>query len=566
MHINILHAAIFKVRWVRVLLALMLVSLTSVGFQLLLPSDRSSSQARLGNIDVPRMTSSQIRSVLESLDNSSFASLQVGNEQYTKQLQEIGLRIDIDEAVKIASYDTRDKLIPFSALWRFSNSVQEIPYVYTRSVADDFIAEIAEISTTVPQPASIVNDDGSLKVSPAEPGFEVDPEEAVAALGQIEYQDRVEIEIPRQEIEHEFGTQQALELIEDIDSKTEGGISIQVEGESPISISENEITGWYEFTEKDGQYSLQLNEEAAMQRLDQVANQLSLPASNTVVELRDGKEVGRTEGRTGATIDRSRALSGIKQILEQPEGSRQVSLNLVDVKPRVVYNNTFTQSSAGLKLFLQENLQSKGIFGVSVIDLDSGLQASYNGSQVFLAASTYKVYVAYYAASQIEKGNLSWNTKLPSGQTIAQCYEKMIVISDNPCAIAIRDKLGAQNINNALRNIGLPTAGFASSAITSANELSLFLRKLHNGELMNQQHTNQLIDMMRRQIHRLAIPTGVAPTPVADKGGFVLNYNHDTGIVYGQNRTYAITILSQNKSKSQLAAVARDVHEFLAAN
>lgn len=555
-------------RWGRVGLALCIVCVASVLFQLGLPSGKTSSRASLGGIDIVSMDASQIEETLHAVEASSYIYLTVGGEQFINRYDQLGLNIDIESAKAEANYGLSDKIVPFSALVRFSNAARPLKYIFDEEKARQVIGEIADVTSTAPLPASIIAEGARVGVVPDVEGIEVDVDQSIKALMNVEYIDRQELVLPVAKREHAFNTESAIRLADSANDLISRAPTLVSSDGTSMVVPEDQLASWFTTTpyEEGVPVELALDDFLVSQYLDEVASELYKVPKPTQVSLLDGREITRVNGFSGRTLDKTKALEDLKAYFfsESFEGS-VVNLNYLDVAPGLTYNKTYSATASGLSAMLADRIANLGDYTVSVTRLDRpDFHASYRGDFVSYAASTYKVYVAYYAVSKIEAGELSWTSKLPSGRQLDYCYEQMIVVSSNSCALEIRNFLGPENINQSLRKLGMPTAGFtAAGSFTSADELTLYLQLLYNGQLMNQQHTDELIALMKRQIYRTGIPAGVAPDIAADKAGFFSIYTNDTAIVYGDAGNYALTVMSRYKSKSAIASLTREIHQFM---
>lgn len=215
--------------------------------------------------------------------------------------------------------------------------------------------------------------------------------------------------------------------------------------------------------------------------------------------------------------------------------------------------------------FLADLGRSKGDYAITVREL-GGLSrsASYNGGKIYHPASTYKLFVAYGVLKRIENGSLQWDTPFLNNQTVDQCFEAMIVRSDNPCAEKFGNDLGWGNIQNDIRGIGISASvlaggsGFRSNTDDQVN----FLQKLVQGNIVTDPNKDKLLSVMSRQIYRAGIPAGTR-VGVADKVGFLNGLLHDTAIVYSPNGTYLVSIYSNGSTWGGIADAAKQIEAFL---
>ena len=191
---------------------------------------------------------------------------------------------------------------------------------------------------------------------------------------------------------------------------------------------------------------------------------------------------------------------------------------------------------------------------------DSGV--SVNGDKQYHPASTYKLYVAYAVLKRIDAGQWTWDKQTSYG-SVTQCFDKMILYSDNACAEWFGGAIGWKTVFAEVRGQGLSsnTAVTADGFRSTTNDLALFLQKLEANQLgLSEPSRAHLLDVMKHQVYRKGIPAGVNGT-VADKVGFLDSILNDAAIVYSPSGVYIITIMSDGSSWGAIANVARAIDQ-----
>ena len=187
-------------------------------------------------------------------------------------------------------------------------------------------------------------------------------------------------------------------------------------------------------------------------------------------------------------------------------------------------------------------------FGIVVEDLTTGASASVNADRVFWSASLYKLFVAYEIYRAIEAGRLSFSSSAGggTGRSVTGCLTPMIVVSDNGCGRALLALVGAGGANPDLAAHGFTHTDLTSPhQMTSAGDVALLYRLLHDGRLLNGDNTNRFLALLRAQQVNNRLPTGLPRgTPIAHKTGDLGGFMHDAGIVYAPHRTYIVAGLS----------------------
>jgi beta-lactamase class A len=281
----------------------------------------------------------------------------------------------------------------------------------------------------------------------------------------------------------------------------------------------------------------------------------------TVIHTTDGVETSRTEGKEGRGLNHTETAEALKQQLLKGDGT--VEASIITLQPSVAYQRSYSATRAGLQALLNDLVAAKGDYGISVRFLD-GSVVSAKGDKSYHPASTYKLYVAYSLLKRIESGEIKWDDASTGGKTISQCFDLMIVNSDNTCAEWFGNKIGWNTITAEVRALGLDSTdvGFGTKKST-ANDETTFLVKLQNCSILQQAECDRLLGVMKRQIYRSGIPAGVGVT-VADKVGFLDGLLHDSAVVYSPNKTYTLTIMTNGSSWANIADAAKQIQALIA--
>lgn len=189
---------------------------------------------------------------------------------------------------------------------------------------------------------------------------------------------------------------------------------------------------------------------------------------------------------------------------------------------------------------------------------------STGGSDSFVTASTYKLLVGYSLIREVEAGERSWDDTALGDRDLAQCFNDMLTVSDNPCPEAIGPDLGWANIYADAAAMGATNTGAGEGGIrTNALDLTRFMTNLATGSMsMSDSGHERMRNALAANVHRQGIPAGSAGR-VLNKPGFISGNLHDTAIVHHPSGTYVLTILSQGSSWDSLTGITRDIESAL---
>ena len=348
-----------------------------------------------------------------------------------------------------------------------------------------------------------------------------------------------------------------------IEANVKNGIPIRI-NDSTETIPAQEVYSCLDFSANKSELVYDINAKQSDDYFKKsIIQKVAVPAGVTKVATRDFTELSRQTGATGQTLDGNKTRQSIHQVISGKNQTAEVGTK--PVKPKVEYTRSYTKTSIGISaLVSQYGEDNPGTFGVSFQELEGARRsARYNGSQQFITASTYKLFVAYGTLKKIEAKDWKWTDDVVDGRNLSTCFDDMIVKSDNPCAEASYKKIGYQNVIDDVRKLGLSdTTLSAGEQRTTADDLRIFLVKLQDGSIdLNSSSKDRLISAMKRNEYRQGIPAG-ASGDVADKVGFLDGLLHDAAIVYSPKGIYVLTIMSDGSSWANLADLTKKIESL----
>ncbi len=183
-----------------------------------------------------------------------------------------------------------------------------------------------------------------------------------------------------------------------------------------------------------------------------------------------------------------------------------------------------------------------------------------------------------YSLSASGDSDAEVNAALGKTLTLRRLCEAMITVSSNLAANLLIERLGVENIRRTVARLGADGMQVLRGVedgkafqnglnnTTTARGLLILLEDLAGGSAVSETADREMIEILKRQRFREAIPAGLPPgTPVAHKTGRITRIHHDAAIVYGP-RPYVLVVLvggidDQKKSAALIAALSRKVYE-----
>lgn len=253
-----------------------------------------------------------------------------------------------------------------------------------------------------------------------------------------------------------------------------------------------------------------------------------------------------------------------------------------------VRNNSNTKSNSAQKNLVNEsaktdkqpakdyNLQptidqwaalQQGKASIVVYDLQNQkFIGALNPETQYFTASIYKLFVAYEGYLAIQNGKYSEDDPYLTGYTRGQCLDAMIRNSYSPCAEKMWNELGKEAITNKLKTYGIENTSM-SGLYTTAQDVSLLLKRLYEKKELNQTNTDKFLDSMKNQDskYRRGLPAGFAGSTVYNKVGWNEDIEwHDAAIVTLENGTsYIVVVLSKLIGYDGVASLTKIIKKVL---
>lgn len=217
----------------------------------------------------------------------------------------------------------------------------------------------------------------------------------------------------------------------------------------------------------------------------------------------------------------------------------------------------------------------------------------YNEEKIMLAASVIKLTVLVEAFKQIKEGKIKKEEffitcekdKVPScgalnymredlKVTLEDLYVLMIILSDNYATNMLIDKLGIDNINKTIKEIGLKNtvlnrkmfdnekAALGLQNYISASDVGYLLEKMYNKELMDEKSSEEMISILKNQRLNGKMPFflhSLKPKiDIAHKTGEDTNITHDVGIVFAKE-PFIVCFCGNNVNVPEYERLIQDI-------
>lgn len=548
-----------------VAIAMVILALVSIVAQLSMPRDRVLPFVRVNDDRVGGFTERQLVDHLRQRYNDVPLEVHVEETESKTTLAKAGLRVNYAQATdKAFHYPLWQRMLPFSSVAKSFLHNVELSLVADEAILDNFAKKVAKDCYRAPINAQIAMENEVLKVNPEQSGRSCDRDQIKQHIVGSPLQNPMIVTPPYEITTAPRTVKDVRPLLQRAEAVIARQFSVVVGGDSQI-VPRQTLAQWLTFIEdKDThELSLALDTDTAAAYLKGREKSVYIAPGTTVISTTDSIETTRTTGSSGQGIDMAATIEQIKSALLDEDEATIAYAQLAVLPPTVKYNRTYTDSQKGLEAMLQDIAEENGGYGIAVHDL-SGKKwsASANGTKRFETASTYKLFVAYSVLKQVEAGQMKWNDSVVGSRDVAQCFDDMIIRSDNPCAEEFGKRLSWRTVEKNTRELGLKSTTFGEEFFSTAADQALFLGKLERGEFLKDESRDRLLDAMKKQIFRRGVPAGTGAV-VANKVGFMDGLLHDASIVYNPGGDYVIVIFSQGSTWDDIADASRRIHAFM---
>lgn len=535
-----------------------------IGFQLVYPADHALPFARVGGDSVGLAAHADIAEKLASNYGRVTITTQIRSTKSKTTLSQTGIAPDNERIMNaVSEYPWYLRILPFSILIKGLTVDQPVTTKTDDVKFSLYATERAKECTVAPKNAGVLVKAGEVVIDPAVDGQACSRASLAKQLtAQPLKKNGLAIKVQTTPVKPERSDKDVQPLLKEARKVAEHKVSLIV-AEKTFTIDKATLASWLAFPEDPVKKTIGvgINDEAVKAYLATIQKDVYIAPGTTVITTVDSIEKGRVTGRSGRGIDMTATTEAIRKQALAGDGTATATLAVLS--PNLSYSRSYSKTPEGLQALVNDLARDKGDFAISVRKLgDNGVHA--NGDKQYHSASTYKLYVAYSVLKRVDSGQMSLGQITSGGQTLAQCFDNMIVNSDNACAEWFGKGIGWGVVTSEARAHGAGRTNLnANPPVTTANDLATFLQKLESNQLgLSEPSRARLLDAMKRQIFRRGIPAG-AGVSVADKVGFIDGYLHDAAIVYAPSGVYVLTIMSNGSSWGAIADAARQVHAQL---
>ena len=540
--------------------------ITVIAVQLLYPSSQALPGTRLDGHAVGGETYNQLSGRIKTGFEGADVKVQAGDKSKTLALTEIGAIVETDKMIhSLLNYALWQRLIPFSALFK-PVEVSNFELSFSDEQLDSTATNLSAELSIPAEDAKLTIAEGELTTTSAKTGQKVKSKVLTETLsGGAFHFSTTTLNINAEQQYPTIKDSDITPLKAQAEEIIQRRIIIVAENGTEFIPEPGDITSWLTvITPEAAKPELAVNDEQMGIYVKKINSVVGVPPGTIKATLIDSQEVSRTSALTGLAIAEGELKEGINKALFESSEPMRIPIRMVAVPPNVTYERTYTPTQKGLSSYVTYVASSEDVrIAVSQVGGKSW-SASARGEEQTVAASTYKLYVSYMLFKEISDGKLKWDSRILDTD-VAGCFERMIVLSDNPCAEEFVSKFGGGAINNYLYSKGISkTTTFISkeAAQTTAVDLEKMVRGIEDSSKISGSDRTKLLDAMARQRYRAGVSAGSQGT-VYNKVGFLWGYLNDAAIVRHPKGTYTIAILTKGSSWNRVADITEQIEQIM---
>lgn len=478
-------------------------------------------------------------------------------------IEKSGIRVDTQQLTNDIRKYSPLNLVPFGSIV-FKKSYDSRQYFVGNKDSEVFFSNLADTHSVKPIDATVVKQEKALAIQGDVSGKTFSPDELEQKVITGVQANKSIVAAAAKDVRSSKTVDTLKPFVEEIEKKIAHPYTF-VQGAKKYTIESSEelitLVDIY-VDEESGDQKYRLSEEATKGYLGAKLNPIyGTQATDTVVVQENGSEVDRIPGRNGQEVDVNALFSKMQDSF-MSTSDQPIELSLKTVASKIITIKRYGKTQADLQNLLNDLGSQYGDVSISVQELYGNYRtAHYQGSKQRVAASTYKLLVAYAVGQKITSSEWSWDTPI-LGVSTDQCMQRMIVRSDNPCPEAwVYSVMGANHVNAVGRSLGMTNTCFGCSyAQSSTSDQLKILNAIRTSNGMSSEVSGRILGYMNSQIYRQGIPKGTGYR-VANKPGFLEGYLNDSAIVYIKDGPLLLSIYTNNKSWSTIASITARIIE-----
>lgn len=531
--------------------------------QVIYPSSRALPFANLQSVGyVGFSDKSKILNKLSDFDQR-IVTVHTHNKNITTGYKDIGVSIDpIATASSTSDYPMSKRLVPFSVFFLG----RSIPI--KRTIDNDqlklFIKDVVAQSSKQPVDAFISIEGTKIKVSPSEEGYEYSDSGLRSVVLRSNLANNSQVIFSPTILYPNISSDMVAPKVSRMQQRINSPITINADGKS-FNVDSALMAGWLKIEQlpREKRVELYFDQQKVKDSLRPFVASVDYPSKPNVTTLLNGSTAGQTLGETGRTVQFDQLVKQITDATSPVTSTIEASVSVDN--PVTLVDRKYSKDSVGAQNLVDYWVSThSGDYSIDFRTLNGQISARSKADRLYSAVGVYRIYIASLINNKIASHSISSSTVTTAGLTVEDCLQRMIINSDETCTDVLGNLVGWSASDQFLAGQGFTYTTIAQgSALTTAQDTSLWLSKLYAGNITQFSQSNSLLNLMSQQSYRQGIPTGSPGIKVADKTGSFGRINSDIGLVYHPGGYYALSIFSDGSNFKQIADLASEFNKLM---
>lgn len=231
--------------------------------------------------------------------------------------------------------------------------------------------------------------------------------------------------------------------------------------------------------------------------------------------------------------------------------------------------------------------KQKATFSVYYKDTKTGEEFGINENRVLTGASLNKIYIVAYLYKLASEGKINLEDKVVVQQSDIQDYgtgtiryqgdnqtyslktlaQLSLENSDNTAAYLLGVRLGMDNIQNYVKNLGLSATDMQNNK-TTAKDVGKMLELIYTKKVANPSLTAELLDFLKDTDFEDRLPRYLTKNNISvyHKTGDATNMLHDAGIIDDKTNPFILSVMTsdvenEEETKDAIGKVAKIIYD-----
>jgi hypothetical protein len=285
--------------------------------------------------------------------------------------KEVGINVDVTKQIDDAAYNFRERVIPFSILWKVASdtAIEPATILDTPTTANYLDTNYNNICTIPAANATITIENNKLTLVDDTPGLICDENLFMGAIleNPLTLHNPLAVEIRGKEVPAFVTTAKLQDTFNKARDELIKGVVLQATDTQKINVRYGDIVKWLNIqTRSSGFVTIDYSDDKIRDYIDKVVKPIvNTRAGITLITTLDDVMLNTKDGTTGREMDTEKLIQDIKNYLESDDKDKILPVPSATTNPSQKFQRSYSKNSGGLQMLFKTNLPG-GEYGVKV--------------------------------------------------------------------------------------------------------------------------------------------------------------------------------------------------------